>query len=336
MVMNKIGDFISVLLPLHNDGDILSGFLDDLFPVLEEHYENYEVILVDDGSTDNTRQVIDENLRRFEGLRLLRLARHYGLEMAVGAGFDSVVGDIVVTMQVGQDPVDRLVDMVRRVRESQTVVFGRLAAKEYGILERLGRLVFHWACRWLGGFNLPKRTTAFLGLNRTVLNTLVGINDRYRYLKTFAENFGREAEYLEYKRHLRRGWAPRRGLFASMQLAASVVVSFSIRPLRIINLVCLLATGFYLMYMAYILVIYFIKEKVAEGWVTLSMQNAVAFFVVSLVLLVIGEYLGRVLEESSARPRTMVIDDRASSVLIPGQHERKNVVEDAGDSGEKK
>lgn len=90
--------FVSVVVPLRDDADILGPFAQELVRVLRENWQNYEVVFVDDGSRDATRAMVDDLLARHECLRYLRLSRPFGVEIAISAGLDTVIGDVVLVM----------------------------------------------------------------------------------------------------------------------------------------------------------------------------------------------------------------------------------------------
>jgi glycosyltransferase involved in cell wall biosynthesis len=325
---DKTGTFVSVILPVRDVADVMAAYLDGLVGLLAERYEDYEVVVVDDGSADATPEILQQALKRHEGLRVLTLARHYGLETAAAAGFDTVVGDVVVVMLAGDDQVEVLPQMVERVRAGKGFVIGRRPVGDLGLFDRLLRWAFHRACALIAGFEMPERTTGFIGLSRGTLNSINQVQDKYRFVKSYSLLKGYHVEYLEY-RQTERGREWRRPMGEALGLAVDILVSNSLRPLRLASGLALLLSGFNLLYMTYIVLIYFLKAHVAEGWVTLSMQNAVAFFGFSVVFAIFGEYLGRVLMEARVRPEALVASESASSVLIPGEAKRINVVEGA-------
>lgn len=332
----KTGAFVSVILPMRNVADVLDPFLEELFGLLRATYEDHEVVAVDDGSDDATPELLRAALKRHEGLRVLTLARPQGLEAAVAIGLDTVVGDVLVTMLPGDDPVALLPAMVDRVRAGHGLVIGRRPLGDKGLFDRLARWAFHRVCALVAGFEMPERTTAFIGLARGTLNSINQVRDKYRFLKAYSLLKGYHVEYLEYGQTERgRNW--RRPLGSAIGLAVDILVSNSLRPLRLASGLAIAVSGINLLYMSYIIAIYFFKEHVAEGWVTLSMQNAVAYFAFSMVFAVFGEYLGRVLVENRERPEALVLAEAASSVLIPNESGRLNVVnrsEDRPVSGE--
>jgi dolichol-phosphate mannosyltransferase len=318
--------FVSVVAPLHNDADILASFVDETMRMLAAHYANYELVLVDDGSRDDTVVRAGELLRQYPCVRLIRLSRRFGQEIAISAGLDSVIGDFVVVMLPDSDPPDLVPAMIERSRAGTGIVFGirRTRAGEPAWLRAGASLFYSLSNRWLG-LNLPRNSTHFRVLSRQALNAVIQTRDRTRYLRTLSAFVGYGNQGFEYEPRQRRTPPRTKSVFESLDLAVSIVVANSTRPLRLVTWLALLISGFHLLYMIYIVAIYLFKPRFAEGWVTLSMQSAVAFFFLFLILTVVSEYLGRLLGEVKEGPLYYVLEERNSSILIADE-ERRNVV----------
>lgn len=318
--------FVSVVAPLHNDADIIVDFVDETIRMLVAHYASYELVLVDDGSRDGTIQRAGELLERFACVRLIRLSRRFGQEIAISAGLDSVIGDFVVVMLPDTDPPELVPAMIARARGGAGIVFGirRTRAGEPTWL-RGGASLFYSLCnRWLG-LGLPRNSTHFRVLSRQALNAVIRTHDRTRYLRTLSAFVGYGNQGFEYDQKQRRTPPRTKSVVESIELALSIVIANSTRPLRLVTWLALFISAFYLLYMLYIVGIYLFKPRFAEGWVTLSLQSAVAFFFLFLILTVVSEYLGRLLGEVKEGPLYYVLEERNSSTLIADE-ERRNVV----------
>src|SRR5262245_18155973 len=135
---------VSVVVPLYHDGEILAPFLSDLVGVLESAYSHYEIVLVDDGSSDGTAERATGMLGLYDCIRFIRLSRHFGEEVAIWAGLNEAIGDFVVVMIPNSDPPQLLPTLVERARGGSDIVYGvRNDRDGQPWWYRLGAQVFH-------------------------------------------------------------------------------------------------------------------------------------------------------------------------------------------------
>src|SRR5262249_14294661 len=154
--------FVSVVAPLRNDAGLLEAFVAELMEVLRSRYANYEVVLVDDASSDTTPAIVRRILDRYECVRYLRLSRHFGEEVAIAAGLAAVIGDFVVVMLPNTDPPSLIPVFIDRARESGGVVFGiRTTRAGESMAVRAGAAIWYWSVRRILGLDLPKDASQF-------------------------------------------------------------------------------------------------------------------------------------------------------------------------------
>lgn len=318
--------FVSIVSPLYNDEDIVADFVSEVMAMLAAHYSNHELVLVDDGSTDMTVTHVRELLTRHENIRLLRLSRHFGEEVAISAGLDSVIGDYCVVMLAPSDPPDVVPSMVRRSRDGVGVVYGIRSNREgESRLYRFSVGIFYWVCQRLAGIPIPTNSTHLRVLSRQAVNAITQIQDRGRYLTTLSAYVGFEEQGFVYQPLARRATPRRKSIPEAVNLAITIIVSNSIHPLRIAAWLGFGLAAANVGYMALVLMVYLAKASSPEGWSTMSMVNATMFSVVLLILAVIAEYLGRSIGEQRGRPLYYVREELNSEVLVSGVR-RKNVV----------
>lgn len=324
--MQKADCFVSVVAPIRNDQAIVGSFIADTLAVLREHYLNYELVLVDDCSSDDTVAQVSGCLRQFECIRLVRLSRSFGLDIAISAGLDSVIGDVVVVMLPRTDPTDLIPDIVGKTRRGAGIVFGVYTPRtDDGLLVRLGSAAFYWYCRRVLRLNLPRNAAIFRGLSREAVNALIQIRDRSRYLPILSAQVGFDTESFVYQPIQRGGRLEPRGTADSVRLAIDIMTTTSSHPLRFVTWLGTLAALLNGAYTVYIIAVYLFKDRVAEGWTTLSLQNAAMFFFVFLILTVLSEYVGHILTQSEDRPLYYALEER-NSVVHLADEDRKNVV----------
>lgn len=323
--------FVSVVAPVCNDAAIVEAFITDVMAVLRDSYANYELVLVDDGSEDDTVNKISMLLKRYECIRLIRLSRNFGEALAISAGMNSVIGDFVVVMLPDSDPPALIPRMVQQVRDGAGVIFGiRKDRLRESFLMRTGAALFYWYCRRVLKLKLPKNSVPFRALSRQAVNAILQIKDRCRDLRLLSAHVGYENQGFVYEPLNRRAKPRTKGLVEALNLAFDMIVSTSSHPLRFVSWFGVVASILNIAYSGYVIAIYLFKKQVAQGWTTLSLQTAAMFFFVFLILIVLSEYIGHILAETSGRPMYYLLEERNSSVLIADQ-ERKNVVNDSLD-----
>ena len=302
--MTKVDTLVSVVAPLHNDGDIVASFVEELFPILRDNYTHFEVVLVDDGSTDNTLQKVDELLARFDFLRMIRLSREFGHEVAILAGLETVIGDFVVVMLPDTDPPGLVPSMVEHSRSGFDIVSGtRRLHGPQPLFMRLFAPVFYWYCNRILRLAIPENTTE----------------------RMYSAYVGFPSTTVEYDTESRRGRMRRRSFGEVMRRSIGIIVANSTHPLRVVSVLGIAISGLNALYAGYVVLTYLLKKDVAPGWSTLSLQIAVMFFFLFLVLAVLSAYVGRLLQEGNQVPQYHVIEERQSSVL-PDADGRGNVV----------
>jgi len=319
---------LSVIAVIHNDALLLEAFTEGLLAELRRGYRYFEVLLIDDGSTDDTAARIPALLAKTERLRYIRLARHYGNEVAFSAGLESVVGDFVITLIPGIDPPELISQFVEQCRTGSGVVVGiSNIPKRASGLQKWGANLFHSYCRKTLGIDFPSDTTDYRCLSRNVVNGLTRFHDRHRYLRIFAATAGYQQVTLSYS-PLPGGETKRKTtLGEDLTAAIEIIVSNSKHPLRLVSRLGLFLSFLNLLYLLYIVAVYLFKRDIAEGWTTSSLQQTTMFFFLFLILAVVCEYVGRILEETQNRPLYFVADEKHSPMSLESTMTRNIVNE---------
>jgi glycosyltransferase involved in cell wall biosynthesis len=322
--------FVSVVAPLHNDSSTISDFVAEVCSVLKAHYTNYELVLVDDMSSDGTVQEVIELLREFECVRLIQLSKRSGIDLAISAGLESVIGDYVAILIPNTDPPALIPKLIETCREGYGVLAGVAVnpLPKTAVTTVFSKL-FHLYCRKYLGLDLIPGATHFRVLNRQSLNAILQIKDRYRQMRLITSIVGFNRSTFTY-RLLNRQNKPATAIPALtlFEDAIGIMVANSKHPLRLISRLGLLASTLNLAYLLYVVAIYLFKQDVAPGWTTLSFQQGFMFFMLFLILTVLCEYTGRILEECRQGPAYFVLGEKSSSVII-SDATRRNVVHES-------
>jgi len=323
--------FVSVVAPLKNDEDIIVDVVRDLVAVLHAHYRNYEILLVDDGSTDATVTRVETLIPDAPGLRIIRLSRAFGPEIAIAAGLDSAIGDFVAVLLPATDPPEIVPEMVDRCRAGAGIVFGvREDRAGEPWLQRAGAAGFYWLANRLLRLRMPENSTHLRVMSRQAVNAVTRIRDRFRYLRTLTDYVGYEAQSVRYRLQHRRARPRRKSLVSAIVLAVRILVSTSVQPLVLASWLAFLGALGTVAYLGYVVAIYLLKDRVAEGWTTESLVMTTMFGLLALLLGVIAAYLARLLDETQDRPLYFVMEEQGGTLPLI-EAERKNVVTESTD-----
>lgn len=340
---------ISVIIAIRNEASRLEAYLADIHRVLEASYDQYEVIVVDDGSTDlggtaspdPAGERIAALVNRYPGTRLLHLSSAFGTEAAFTAGIDSAIGDYCVTLVPAIDPPELIPRFVEEARRSGAIVFGQRETPERdgGALFQLGRRCFHWLCDRGLGLKIPKNTTFFMAMNRNAVTQLMKANHKVRFLRAITSYIGLPAVTIPYEYRVgdrdRRAYG--KGLWEALVLSVNIIGMNSLRPLRIASLACALAAGgSFLTACAALLALAVRWPEPALGapWpnslfaLALAVGFGLACALIFFSLAVILEYLVWLSQEVRGKPIYFVSKERASASGVRNEA-RLNVLRDA-------
>lgn len=318
--------FVSVVAPVHNDATIVQNFVAETVAVLREQYANYELVIVDDGSTDDTFDRLSKVIDEYDSVRIIHLSRAFGEEIAISAGLDSVIGDFVVVILPNTDPPALIPAFVEKARAGAGVVFGvRKSRRGESLLMRTAAKAWYWYSHRFLHLDLPPNSTQFRALSRQAVNAVVRIRDRHRHLRILSGDIGYTHAGIEYEPIARNPDKPARTFLSRVAVSIDIIVSHSSHPLRIVTTLGIAGGTLNVLYAIYVVSIYLFKPDVAAGWTTLSLQNAGMFFLLFVILTVLSEYIGHILVESRDRPLYYVLEERNSRRAV-APDARRNVV----------
>jgi glycosyltransferase involved in cell wall biosynthesis len=318
---------ISVIAPLEGEGGAaIEAFVEETIGVVRDLVTHYEIILVDDGTSDDTRQRVQAILGRHDFVRFLTLSRHFGEETAIAAGLDAAIGDYVIVMLPNMDPPALIPRFFERVRSNAAdLVYGvRLHRKNEPAWYRLGAAVFYGYVNGVIRAGLPRDSTQFRCMTRQVVNAITRIRDPESYLRVLTSYVGFRKEALPYAPINRNGRATVRPTADAFHLARSLTIDYSTQPLRFVAwlavLFALVLTGMTGWQLANGRMDPSRAREIDPLMFVLSMQ----FLIVTVVLAAIAAYVASVARRTRGRPAYYVQEEHTSSVLL--REERRNVV----------
>ncbi len=312
--MSRREVFLSVVTSIRDASPWVAERLSALAAVLRSEFAYYEIIVVDNGSTDASAEIVAELQRNEKNIQLLVLVTARSREIALTAGMDHAIGDFTAVLDLALDPPDRLPEMVDLVRRGVEIVYAlpRARLQRRGLYNRLVGTFLGLIAR-LNHIDLPRAMTTYRVLSRTVVNYMLESADRHRTLSIAPALSGYRYATLEYDRTDDQS-SKQFGTWVIFR-ALDLMFSSSVRPLRMITIFALGICAISVLYAAYVVIAVLVMRNVANGWASLSLQMSGLFFLVCIVLAVMSEYLLQVLETTNRRPIYHVARESHSSMM---------------------
>jgi dolichol-phosphate mannosyltransferase len=297
---------ISIVVPSHNEGENLRSLRDAIAEALHAEPWTFELIIVDD-STDETWRVIDQLARNDARVSGVRLARRFGQQAALVAGFRFARGEAVVTMDADlQHPPALIPELVRRWREGTAVVHTqRLDPEETGTLQRLTSTWFYRAFSALSGVPMSEGAGEFRLLDRRVVDYVVRMTEGEVFIRGIVSWLGFPSVTVPFRAAPRRAGQSAYSFRRRWRLAAAAMISFSILPLRIGMVVGFVTAAISFLYLAYAFVIR-LRGGAPPGWASIVSITAFLFGVQFVLIGLLGEYIGRIHLATKQRPPFVV------------------------------
>lgn len=292
----------SIVIPVYNEEENVPELHRRLGTVMEK-LGTYEIIFVDDGSSDKSWQIIKGLHERDSNVKGLSFSRNFGHHIAITAGLDHAKGETIILMDGDlQDPPEEIPKLHRKLKEGYELVYGIRKEKKDSILKRFTSFVFWWFINSFSGINIPRNQTLLRIFDRKILDVLNSMRERSRFIHGMIAWTGFRTAFQEVEHAPRMRGATKYNIVKLFRLAFNAITSFSTLPLRFATYLGLLSAGVGMLYG-----FYFIYKKIFLGIPVLGYASiivAVLFVggIQLLILGIIGEYLGRVYQEVQARP----------------------------------
>jgi len=296
---------LSIVCPMRNEEDSVEPFFARLVPALEAIPGlDYELVCVNDGSTDDTLGRLLQAQERNPAIRVLDLSRNFGKEAALTAGIDAARGDALIPMDVDlQDPPEVIAKLVARWREGYEVVLARRADRRSDTwFKRFSAGMFYRLHNSIADESIPEDVGDFRLLSRPVVEALRTLPERRRFMKGLFAWVGFRTATVEYVREARQTGGSKFNGWRLWNLALEGVTSFSTLPLRVWTYLGLIISAVSLSYAAYILLRTMIQGIDVPGYASLLVSILFLGGVQLIGLGVLGEYVGRLYQEAKQRP----------------------------------
>ena len=301
---------LSVIVPMYCEEAVIGECYKRLTNIMKkiDNY-NYEIIVVNDGSKDNTLEILEEIAQKDKNVKVISFSRNFGHQAAVTAGLKNVTGDAVVIIDADlQDPPELICDMIKLWEQGYEVIYGkRKIRKGESVFKLLTAKMFYKTLNILSDVEIPKDTGDFRLVDRKVVDTINQMPEHNKFLRGLFSWVGYKQVPFEYERQERYAGKTKYPLRKMIKLASDGIISFSTKPLKLVGTLGIISIVISILILIYALLSYAFKlNNLSPGWT--SIMVAITFFagVQLLSIWIMSEYIGRIYDEAKERPQYII------------------------------
>jgi dolichol-phosphate mannosyltransferase len=306
--MSTSHPLLSIVIPVYNEQGNIHELLARLLPIAQAY--SYELIFVDDGSSDFTVAEISHHATQNHHIKLISLTRNFGHQLALSAGYAHSSGDAIISIDADlQDPPELIHAMIKKWQDGAKIVYAKRRSRTSDTsFKKYTAHLFYWCINRLSDTSIPQDVGDYRLIDRSVANYLNTLPESARFLRGLVAWSGYPAEYVEFDRAARHAGDTHYPFRKMLAFATTGITSFSIKPLRLVTYLGFITAGIGFSGIAYALCrrLFLPHEYWVTGWTTIFV--AIMFFsgIQILFLGIIGEYIGRIFVQVQGRPLYLI------------------------------
>ena len=301
---------LSIVIPVFNEEEVLPSLLDGLLPVLTSINYDYELVFVDDGSHDGTRQQLTAMAQANSKIKVLEFSRNFGHQAAITAGLDFAAGDAVVVMDADlQAPPELLPEMLHAFEQGFEVVSAQRIAREgEGVFKRSTAAMFYALMQKAVDKRLKPQVGDFRMFSRAAVQTLRRFREQHRFMRGIVAWLGLKEAIIPFHRAPRAAGTSKYPFWKMASFAWTAISSFSALPLKLSLYGGLITLGIGVLYSLDLIYEALILRSIDQSWSSLvCLQLCFNGFILMAIGLV-GDYVAKIYEESKGRPLYVIAD----------------------------
>lgn len=320
--MKQISDiFVSAVLIQDKHSIDVPSRVRDLAVIMQENYSNYEIVVVDSGFPTPDVRELTRLLRTTPCIRVLQLASEYDVDTNVFAGLEAAIGDYVCILY-NNDPIELITRFVKANKDNDIVFGVANNLQREGLVQQFGAKMFYRYSKQVLNIDIPEKSTYFMCLNRGAVNALTRGGRQMRHIRHMAHRVGFTSTVIRYD-------LPHEGLpyvhssgRRQLNRAIELAVGYSNHPLRFLSYAGIVAGLMNILYAIYVVWINLTSHDIAKGWTTTSLQSSLMFFMLFIILAVLSEYIGKILNETQQEPAYHIARELSSTINIADETRR--------------
>lgn len=294
---------ISVISPVYGAASLLSELVERIVQALKHIQVEYEIILVEDCSPDNSWEIINTLAAKHQEVKGIRLSRNFGQHYAITAGLEASKGDWVVVMDCDlQDKPEEIPTLYKKALEGYDIVFAQRVKRLDGFLKKFFSTQFYRLLAYFTDTNQDSTIGNFGIYSRKAIDSLLAMNDKFRFFPTMIKWVGFISVSIPVE-HSLRGEGKSSYTFKKLaNLALNTILTFSDKPLRLVVKLGLMIVLFSIIFTFYNLFRYISGQIIEPGWTSLILSIWFLSGIIIFILGVIGMYVGKIFESVKNRP----------------------------------
>jgi glycosyltransferase involved in cell wall biosynthesis len=299
--------FISVIVPIYNEEGNVKKFFTELQQSLRQMTDQFEIIAIDDGSRDKTREIIRQLPNDYQ-VKLLGFSRNFGKETALTAGLENCSGDVAILMDADfQHPLEVLPEFIMQWEAGYEMVYGvRQDRKSESVIKRNFAKLFYWLMERITHIDIPPNAGDFRLLDRKVIDAINSFQERIRFMKGMYAWVGFKKIAVPFDVKERAAGKSSWGFARLMQLAITGIISFSDIPLRVWSFVGFAVSSVALVYAVYFLMYTLFYGADLPGFPSIIVAVMFLGGIQLMSIGILGEYIARIFTEVKHRPKYLL------------------------------
>jgi polyisoprenyl-phosphate glycosyltransferase len=301
----------SIVVPVYNEELVIVESYKRLKEVMDSLNETYEIIFINDGSKDSSILILKDICSKDKTIKTINFSRNFGHQVAITAGMDYATGDAIVIIDADlQDPPQVILEMIKKWKEGYEVVYGK-RIKRIGdsFFKKITARLFYRTLKSMTNVDIPVDTGDFRLIDRKVCNALKSITERNRYVRGLVSWVGFKQIGVEFIREERFAGETKYPFRKMLKFASDAITSFSYKPLKLATFAGLTISLFSFLFLLFVVFEKLFTDLTIPGWSSLIAINLFFNGIILIILGIIGEYIGRIYDESKKRPLYLVSEE---------------------------
>lgn len=299
---------ISIVIPVFNEQDVLLQFYQHTCKVVMQMNIPYELIFVNDGSSDKSMKIIVEIIKNNNNVKSVEFSRNFGHQAAIAAGLDYAEGEAVITLDADlQHPPELIPELIKKWQQGYDVVYTcRKDAADSNLFKKYTSSFFYKVINYISKVDIPAGAADFRLLDRKVVEAFRSMNEHQPFIRGLVSWMGYRQIGIAYEAPARYAGKSKYSLIRMIGFAVDGIASFSSIPLYISALLGVIISMLSFTYAVYVIYSWLFTNRNVEGWTSLMVVILFIGGIQLITLGILGTYLGRIYDETKGRPRYLV------------------------------